>query len=308
MPRNVSALIPHRPRIFLSAFFLFCCGSHHLDLCLPAAYSVRVGQNENTCAGSGLGQRPLAVLDDYFSVYLGCDIGLIPPGQTVIVASPRRECAEVLYTDPFPVWMIITQSRCAISVRDNLFKTVGSLARAMGLANLRRPEFARQLVLTVARTMGIRQRVGSSSGPILYCTTDTLRMHELHPCRRLLLTDLPAVRESGMLPGPWLEHSIRVGTAFAVFQNTKLVSLAATLPAPHLSEKVAEVSVPGTLEEFRNQGCGRTVVSHTTRAVLETGRIPVYITSDANLASQRTAAAVGYIAYGWQFQIRTLQS
>ncbi len=293
----------------MSMPLLFCCVARsHLDHRSPPSYPVRVGQHENTGAGSGLGEQPLAVLDDYFSAYLGCDIGLIPPGQTVIVASPRRERAEAFYTDSFPVWMIITQSRCAISVRNNLFKTVGSFAKAMGLANLRRPEFARQLVLTVAKTMGIHQRVGSSSGPILYCTTDTLRMHQLHPCRRLLLTDLPAVRESGMLPGPWLEHSIHAGTAFAVFRDTKLISLAATLPAPHLSDKVAEVSVPGTLEEFRNQGCGRTVVSHTTKAVLETGRIPVYTTSDANLASQRTAAAVGYIEYGWQFQIRTPQS
>lgn len=251
--------------------------------------------------------RLLAVLDEYFSEYLGCDIGLIPPGRTVVTASERREYAEPLYSDPFPVWMIVTQSRCAVSVRGSLLKTASSLAKAIGLDNLRRPEFARQFVLGLARTLGVRQRVGSSSGPILYCTSDTLRLHQLHHCRRLVADDLAAVTQSGMLPGPWLAHSIREGTAFGVFRELRLISLSGTLPAPHLSNKVAEVSVPGTLEEFRNQGCGRTVISHTTRAVLETGRIPVYATSDANLASQRTAVASGYIEYGWQFQVRAPQ-
>ncbi|MEO0082279.1 MAG: hypothetical protein ABIL25_08315 [candidate division WOR-3 bacterium] len=246
--------------------------------------------------------RPIAVLDDFFSEYLGCDLSLVPPGKTVITASSRRERPELLYGYTFPLWMILTQSRCAISVQGRLLRAVSGLARTIGLANLRRPEAARRFVVAATRVLGIRARVSSSSGPIFYCLRENLRFWQVHPCRPIEPDDIPTIAATGMA-GSWLEHSVHERTAFAAYHGKRPVSIAGTFPVPHMADRVADIAVPGTIEEFRNQGFGRTAVAHTTRAVLELGRIPVYSTSDANVASQRTALATGYFEYGWQFRV-----
>jgi hypothetical protein len=44
----------------------------------------------------------LTLLDAYFSVCLGCDIGAVVPGETRVSASSRREKRELHYADVFP--------------------------------------------------------------------------------------------------------------------------------------------------------------------------------------------------------------
>jgi len=249
--------------------------------------------------------KPLSVLDAFFSVYLGCDIGEMAPGETRVVASARRERAELRYTEPFALWMVVAQSRCVISVRGELMRRVTRIVRPLGIERMRDPQAAQQLVIAATKTLGMGRKMTTTTGPILYCTANTLRMWQKHDCRQVTSLDVPVVEQTGLY-GPSLDRSVDEGTCFAAWSGSHPVALAGTYPVPHMADAIADINVSGTLEGHRNQGFGRTVVSHTTRAVLNLGLVPVYMTADSNVQSKRTARAVGYRSYGWQFQV-TLQ-
>jgi hypothetical protein len=246
--------------------------------------------------------KPLSVLDAFFSVYLGCDIGEMAPGETRVVASARRERAELRYTEPFALWMIVAQSRCAVSVRGELMRAVTRIVRPLGIERMRDPQAAQRLVIAATKTLGIGRKMTTTAGPILYCTVNTLRMWKKHDCRQVTSLDVPVIEQTGLY-GPSLDLSVDEGTCFAAWSGDHPVSLAGTYPVPHMPDAVADMNVSGTIEEYRNQGFGRTVVSHATRAALDLGLVPVYMTADSNVQSKRTARAVGYRAYGWQFQV-----
>jgi hypothetical protein len=246
---------------------------------------------------------PTGILDDFFSAYLDCDLAAIPPGHALIVPSPRRERAELLYENAFAVWMFVTGSRCAISVQGNLLKTVSGIAHALGVERLRDPATLQRLVTAAAHALGIRQGISSSSGPVLYCTDETLRRDNRHPCFPVTLQNIEVVLDMHLYDSS-LDASVREGTCFVAYVEERPVALAGTYPVPHMADKVADIAVPGVLGPWRGRGLGRTVVSHTTEAVLKRGQVPFYLTSDTNTASIATARSVGYRDYGWQFRIK----
>jgi hypothetical protein len=245
----------------------------------------------------------MSVLDAFFSVYLGCGIDDMAPGKTRVVASPRRERPELHHTEPFALWMVVAQSRCAVSVRGELMRRVTRIVRPLGIERVRDAQATQRLVIAATKTLGVGRKMTTTSGRILYCTANTLRIWKKRDCRPVTSLDVPLVEQTGLY-GPSLDQSVDQGTCYAAWSGDHPVALAGTYPVPHMSEAVADVNVPGTLEGYRNLGYGRTAVSHTTRAILDSGLVPVYMTADSNLQSRRTARAVGYRAYGWQFQVR----
>ncbi len=245
----------------------------------------------------------IPVLDAFFSEYLGCDIRDIVPGHTCITATPRREQRELHHPDSFALWMLIAQSRCAISVHGPLLRTVSKIAHGLGIEGFRHPLAVKRFVVAVTRGLGLREGISSTSGPVLYCTNTTLRPARLHPCRPVTPADLPAVRATGLYDSS-LEQSVTDGTCFAAFDDGRPVSLAGTLAVPHMADSVADMHIPGTIATHRRRGFGRTAVSHATGAVIDRNRVPVYLTSDRNAASVETAHSVGYREYGWQFRVR----
>ena len=241
-------------------------------------------------------------LDTFFSDYLGTDIGDMPPGHTSVVPLPRWTRGGLPGTQAYALWMLVTQSRCAISVHTDLLKNVSRIARTLGIEQLRDSGAVRRLVLTVSKAFGARRGVSSTSGPVLYCTPDTLRFAEVHECRRVTMDDIPRLEPTGLYDES-LEPGVRDGCCFACWDEEEPVCLSGTLPVPHMTDRVADIQVPGTLEGWRGRGYGRTCLSHTTAAVMERSLVPLYATSDRNVPSRHTAAAVGYREYGWQFRI-----
>lgn len=60
---------------------------------------------------------------------------------------------------------------------------------------------------------------------------------------------------------------------------------------------VWEIGVRTERESLRGRGLAKTVVSAATEAVLAAGRVPLYIHSATNLASEKVALALGYQQY-----------
>ncbi len=242
------------------------------------------------------------ILDRFFSVYLECDLSNVTPGRAWIIPSNRREIPELHYENPFPLWLIATGSRCVISVQPALEAPLKKLIARMPLAIFHLPQGRRMMLETVARALNASGRVSAVSGPILFATRGTFRSVELHPCRPITTADIPALQKAGLYD-TCLNKSIAEGTCYAAFDGASPVSLAGTWEVPHLQDQIAEMCVPGTIPSKRREGYGKSCLSFATRAVINSGRIPLYLTSDLNPASIATARAVGYQPYGRQFRI-----
>jgi len=246
--------------------------------------------------------EPIPTLDDFFSRYLECDIAKVSAGRVWVIPSDRRETREMHYSNVFALWLLTSGNRCVASVQRGLEPVVARTVGRLRPGQVREPSGQRRLVRAVAAGLRLGPGLSAVSGPVLFCTGRSFRAQRLHPCRRVRRPDLPALAKAGLY-GPWLDASVADGTCFAAYDRDEPVSLAGTWEVPHLGDRVADMCVPGTIAARRREGFGKSAVACATGAVLDSGRIPVYVTSDRNRASILTARAVGYTQYGWQFRI-----
>jgi GNAT superfamily N-acetyltransferase len=229
-----------------------------------------------------------AVLDEYHSLIYNCDIAAMPPGCSCLVPP----------VSGYVLSLLLTQARCVIATADRRLR---GLAQALG-SGRHDPGYVRRLVLAAAK--GIVESHSLAGTSLLSCDAAGRREWQLQLCCPVRESDLTAVRTSGLYDES-LQSSVRDGTCFAGWDGDRPVALAGVVASRAIPDKVAEISVPGTLKPWRNQGFGRTVLSHVTAVVLAVGRVPLYPVSDANAASLRTARAVGYRPWGWQLTVQT---
>lgn len=245
----------------------------------------------------------LTLLDAYFSVYLGCDIGAVGPDETRVCASSRREKPELHYAEAFPVWCFVTRNRCVLSVHPLLLGAISELVRRWAVPQFRDERAAERLTATTAAALGLGPGAGHAAGPVFFCPPETYCGARLQPCRAVTDADRPKLEGAGLLDSSLLE-SVADGTCFAAYDSDRPVALCGVCPVPHMADRVADISMNGTLEPFRRRGFGRTVLSAVTETVGSRGRIPFYITSSHNFSSIKTAASVGYLEYGWQVRVK----
>ncbi|MEO0085195.1 MAG: hypothetical protein ABIK37_01050 [candidate division WOR-3 bacterium] len=249
----------------------------------------------------------IPVLDSFFSSYLECDLSKVSPGRVWVVPSDRREMKELHYSSTFVLWLLTSGNRCVASVQRNLEPVVARVVSRLQPGQVRDVSGQQRLLGAVAAAMKQPRSLSVSSGPVFFCTSRSFRRQEIHPCRSVSRADIPALVAAGLYD-PSLDSSIAEGTCFAALDKDSPVALAGTREVPHLADRVADMFVPGTIAARRREGFGRSAVSAATEAVIESGRIPLYTTSDHNPASILTARAVGYSQYGWQFRIELVSA
>lgn len=245
----------------------------------------------------------VGILDAFFSRYLGCELAAIGFGETRIVPSPRRFAAEVGYGPIFAIWALMTRGRCAVSLQQPLAAEAKRILGDDGLGPTLDPERRSALTELVCRAVG-RRDVTAVSGPILFCTRESLRRQSFHPCRRVGPGDVPALVRAG-LHNDSLAEAIDAGFCFAAWSGGEVACVAATNPidAVRAADGVADIGI-NTAAAHRRQGFGKTALSALTAALLEAGCVPVYAASDHNEPSIRTATSVGYVQYAWQFRVQ----
>lgn len=245
----------------------------------------------------------IRIIDAFFSQYFGCDIAGLAPNETSIVVSERRYRRELGYGQIFALWLLITKNRCAISLQECLLHPITQIMKRFHFEEYSDQRWQHNLTEAVSNTFSSQKGISTASGPIFYCTPESFRPQRLHSCRRVETQDVPSLQEVGLYSSS-LDQSISEGTCFAAFHLNIPVALSGTHVVPHMADAIGDLNVPGTLEAYRRRGFGKTVVSYTTEAILAQGKVPIYATSDWNIASARTAQAVGYVQYGWQFRIQ----
>jgi len=130
----------------------------------------------------------------------------------------------------------------------------------------------------------------------LYCTLTTPAPVITHPdVRRLTVADLemvsraaPALRVSGMgSPEAMLQKGLAVGAVI----DGRLVGNAHTSA---MSSLYADIGIY-TIEEYRGRGLANAMGAFISRLIQESGRTPVWSTSEGNVASRAIARKLGYV-------------
>lgn len=243
----------------------------------------------------------IEIIDDYFSRYLGYELGRVGRGQTVAVPSERRQRDEKGWGYTVAIQIHVSHERAVISSRPDLFESVEQLL-------VQEPKPVELL------TVEWRHRIGQLVDPdqlgklnvVLYGKSDSCPMVKNPKCRPLSESDVesyvrmkldlyPAVNAENLATD--IRRNIGDGIAFGVFDTDRLVSVSEAPAVGHMQDQIDEVGVD-TLPEYRRKGYGKAVVSNMTKAILDLGRIPIYRYNPANEASLSLAKAVGYEKYG----------
>jgi predicted GNAT family acetyltransferase len=123
---------------------------------------------------------------------------------------------------------------------------------------------------------------------------------------KLQVEDFPQFLEFFITENPgsetdWLqeyfETIVKKGYAYGCFETGKLVSAGDLPTIPFMEDIIVETGIC-TLEEYRNKGYAKAVISNGLAAILKDGKVPIWACSYNNAGSNALAKSVGYLHFG----------
>ena len=244
-------------------------------------------------------------LDRYYSVLLDVSISTVVPGEIAVFGSGKRGDLKSGERDVVVFWLLCTNGRYVISAHPDIVAPLRDyVAHIVNADELMRHRHDDAL-LTICKPVlpsGVELSLSGIS-PKYTCDSVDRRFLDNPHVRALAWEDLPVVwqylRDSGIAL-----TEVRKGTTYVYYHDEQPVACSGAVPLKQLSDELVEVGMALTLETMRRRGFATAVVAAATNAVLAEGRTPLYSTQEKNIASQRTALAVGYREYGRMFMVR----
>lgn len=264
-----------------------------------------MSQNDPTIADD---VRALHTLGVHFGMQLGCSASDFQrPGWTTIRAAGESDPMELLFGQRQILQIVVPVSPLddragssgVVSVApalrpalagflrecppDTLFTAPGLLALD-ALVHEAMPQ-----TLTTREEAHLRLRFATRAG--------------FHPYVGRWLDWIEALDESSETSFVALGLLARYSSVYVIRRRDTIASFAGIrIHSPH----VAEIGVRTDPEALRGNGLGRAVVSRATRAILDSGRLPLYRHRADNAASEHIASALGYRFYAESIQYFTL--
>jgi RimJ/RimL family protein N-acetyltransferase len=252
----------------------------------------------------------VSILDRYFSLYLGSDRRTVDPGTVRLVSSPMREIEDTFWEYVRLVLAGTAFRRGVISVHHALFEEAKKIVPPNADPSIIFDPIFQQQMITLTRTkLSHLGDIQPFTGFVFYCTPKILRFHPNYEVRRVMPDErhkfMLLAGDERMLKYMWdnISWSVNQGTAFGIQRHGYYVSFAAEYQIPYMQDEVGEVLIL-TGEEYRGRGYGKSCVSAVTKAVQDTGRVPLYRVDGYNTASVRTAKSLGYRVYSEWFSCR----
>ena len=247
----------------------------------------------------------LKTLDRFFSVYLESDLSEVVPGQIQVVGSDRRYRREMGYGVVHILWLFVSKGRCLISLQYQMVRPMLEIVkRIKDPEEFRSHKFDQEILQMCSLALAQEQKLSISRGPKYYCSRANLNFSPDPNVRLIAEENLPEVLTAFGNGELSLPDTVSEKRSFAYYFEGRPVAYCSNLPLGHMQEEVAAVGGVFTLASVRRRGFAKAVVSATTNAVLKSGRVPIYGTSDDNVASKRTALSVGYKEYAWNLSVR----
>jgi GNAT superfamily N-acetyltransferase len=239
---------------------------------------------------------------DFYSTYADYPLCNIKSGEIIVAGSDKRykEMGNCI------LWAGVFRDRYIISTQHELVDRVQTIVRKVfSPRQIFLNEMRDYLIALYHEILGDENACYVYSGTKLYCDKQTYVHTKDNNVRKITRKNAGEVIERLLPVGipDDVDYLLTDDVAFAYYTWEQPVAFAGTHPVGSMTDKIGNVMV-GTLEQYRRQGYGKAVVSATTGALLEQGRIAVYGTSDDNIASIRTALSVGFIVYCQILEIR----
>ncbi|MBP6962790.1 MAG: GNAT family N-acetyltransferase [Armatimonadetes bacterium] len=252
----------------------------------------------------------VSVLDRYFSIFLGTDRRTVEPGTVRLVSSPMREIEDTFWEYVRLVLCGTAFRRGVISVHNALYEDAKELVPpGADPSIIFDPIFQQEMITLTRRKLSHLGDIQPFKGFVFYCTPQTLRFHPNYEVRQVMPDDrhkfMLLAGDERMLKYMWdnIYWSVCQGTAYGILRHGYYVSFAAEYKIPYMQDEVGEVLIL-TGEEYRGRGYGKSCVSAVTKAVQDSGRVPLYRVDENNTASVRTAKSLGYRIYSEWFSCR----
>lgn len=260
-----------------------------------------MSQNDPTITDEARAVRTLGV---HFGMQLGCfATDFQRPGWTVIRSGGESDPMALLFGQRQILHIIVPVSPLderpgrggAVSVAPALHPALASFLRECSPDALFTPSALLALDALVHETVpGALTTRPEAHLRLRYATRAGFRPYVGH-----WLDWIEPLDESSETNFVALGLLARYSSVYVIRQRDAIASFAGIRT---LSPHVAEIGVRTDAEALRGNGLGRAVVSRATRAVLGSGRVPLYRHRADNAASERIARALGYRAYAESIQ------
>lgn len=243
--------------------------------------------------------RAVRTLDVFYGMELGCSsLDLHRSGWTLLPTATECDPMALLFGQR-PLLHLVTpvgrdgapEMGGVAAIAPELRLAVAALLRGLQPATLFALDNLRTLDALVRSTAsGTVTSLREAHLRVAYMTPSGLRPYLgqwqewIEPLDETEETDLTAL---GLLA----HYS---GGVYVIRQRGAIAAFAGIRPcSPHVSE----VSVRTEIEVLRHHGLGRAVLSRSTRAILASGRLPLYRCRAANMPGWRIAESLGYRLY-----------
>jgi len=224
----------------------------------------------------------IELMDRHYAGELGCDAGDLNSGRMVIVGSEKREI-RFAKGSPLAVYAIAKASGTVLSVRPRIRDAVNAIVGKMGACELS-DTVCDAIEAVVKPLVDVKFWF---KGRRLYCEPGSFT--DLRSGEVRVVTDYD--EHAMMLHQKW------GGEVFGQIVDEKVAAWAAVKP---LSDVAWDLSIE-TLPEYRGRGYAKSVVSAAVKYIFENDRLAAWGTDRDNIASLRTAWAVGFVDYALDF-------
>jgi len=245
---------------------------------------------------------------DFYSRRADYPLNEIASRERKVVRSDARDCGKLS-----PLWAAVIGDCLLVSVRSQLVQPVEKFLNTLSCPKeIMTPLAGNELLSVCGRAFGEQKRFFCYSGVKLYCDQEIFIKITDPNVRKMTMANMPRIMElfySFAKPDDkqCMEAVVAGDAAFAYFLGNEPVSFCTT-HHKYMSDKIGDLCMQGTLVQYRGHGYGKATVSAATNEILKQGRTPVWGASIYNMASIKTAQAVGYRLFCQVLEIRSVQS
>lgn len=232
--------------------------------------------------------RHVERVDRYYSFILGCSPQQHSEGGLSACESERRLECEEGYGSRWPVLILKRQGDWHVSAAPALLGQILPVVQgAQGQGG-----FSTELRAGIQDLIAKRLRGKLVRSFHTLCLLPPNELPVQGPPPGLLVRPMAlAEKPTNRVPA----ESVKLGTAFGVFDGAALVSWAEATPLPIVTPRFGILLVGiETTEGYRRRGCARAALSALTGRALAMELTPLYACSVTNVASLRTALSCGY--------------
>ncbi|NLG52299.1 MAG: GNAT family N-acetyltransferase [Chloroflexi bacterium] len=251
-------------------------------------------------------ERVLALIERYHGLRLDANLPALTPGRVAVVESPRRLRREQSYAFVHALWWTwLLDGRSVVSVPPGAGPAVqAAIGGVTAMEQLTDPALIQVLRVALAPALdqaGLPQPRRASHDLFFACDGAALCPHNHGECRRL--------RDTAISPAEGLHlptHCFPDGLVYGVVAESQVVSVAYAHRTNLMEEQVADLGVE-TAPGYRRRGYAQTAVSAVVTEIARNGGVAYYSCSPDNHASAATARSVGFMPYGRNFVLSSLQ-